>query len=111
MTPGVLNIPISRRGKWSHAFALVVTATDTPVDLTGLGPFVCEVRSLRKDSLLATATVTSAYDATGVITITLTAAQTATLPLGKVRMGVRDSQDNPYMEGTPEVVWFTPTPA
>lgn len=111
MTTGALNIPISRRAKWSFAFLFVVTGTNTPLDLTGLGPFVCQVRSLRKDQLLATATVTSAYDNTGIVTITLSAAQTATLPLGKVRMGLRDSQDNAYLEGTPEVVWFTPTPA
>ena len=108
MTPGVLNIPISKGAKWSFAFRLIQKGTNTPVDLTGLGPFVCEIRALHADRLLASPTVSSAYDNTGVITISMPAEVTATLPLGEVRMGVKDSEDNPYMEGTPEVVWFTP---
>lgn len=109
MTPGVLNIPISRGAKWQFQFAFVDPETGDPIDLTGLGPFVCEVKAPTADRLLVTPTVTSDYDATGLITITMEAAQTITLPVGKVRMGVRDNQDNPYLEGAPEVVWFTPT--
>ena len=109
MTPGELNIPISRGAKWSFAFAFVVTDTDDPLDLTGLGPFVCEVKAINANRLLATATVTSDYDDTGIVTVTLSSAQTLALPLGKVRMGLRDALDNSYLEGTPEVVWFTPT--
>lgn len=111
MTPGDLDLPIYRGAKWSFAFAFVVVATDTPLDLTGLGPFVCEVKDPRRDSVLATATVTSDYDATGIVTVTLTAAQTRSLPVGKVRMGIRDAENNPYLEWTPEVKWFTPNPA
>ena len=109
MTPGVLTVPISKGAKYNFTFNLVEPTTRDPIDLTGLGPFVCEVKSFAGNRLLVTATVTSAYDATGQITITMNAAQTATLPLGQVRMGVRDDDDEPYMEGTPEVVWFTPT--
>lgn len=109
MTPGELNIPIFRGAKWSFAFEFVVVSTDTPVDLTGSGPFRCEVRDPRGDRLLATAAVTSAYDATGLVTITLTPTQTRALPTGKVRMGLRDKDGNSYLEGTPEVKWFTPT--
>jgi hypothetical protein len=108
MTPGELKIPISKGAKWSFAFRLVVKGTNTPIDLTGLGPFICEVKAFNADRLLATPTIESDYGPTGVITITMEAAVTATLPLGKVRMGVKDTEDNPYMEGNPEVVWFTP---
>ena len=108
MTPGELNIPIYRGAKWSFAYAFVVVGTDTPLDLTGLGPFVCQVKDPRGDRVLATATVTSDYDATGIVTITLSSTQTRALPLGYVRMGLRDKEDNSYLEGTPEVKWFTP---
>lgn len=109
MTPGDLTIPISRGAKWSFAFAFVVESTGLPLDLTGLGPFVCEVKAINADRLLATATISSSYDATGIVTIILSMEQTYGLPLGKVRMGLRDAEGNAYLEGTPEVVWFTPT--
>jgi hypothetical protein len=109
MTPGDLTIPISRGATWSFEFAFVTEDTGDPVDLTGLGPFVCEVKSINANRLLATATVTSDYDATGLVTVTLSAAQTLALPIGAVRMGMKDAEDNPLFEGSPEVVWFTPT--
>lgn len=108
MTPGELNIPIYRGAKWQFAFQFMITDTETPMDLTGLGPFVCEIRDPRGDRLLATPTVTSDYDDNGTITITISSAQSIVLPLGKVRMGVRDALDNSYLEGMPEVKWFTP---
>ena len=109
MTPGELTIPISRGAKWSFEFAFVTDDdAEDPVDLTGLGPFVCEVKAINANRLLATATVTSDYDATGIVTVTLSAAQTLALPLGFVRMGMKDVEDSPLFEGTPEVAWFTP---
>jgi len=109
MTPGDLNVPIYRGARWSFAFTLVVVGTNDPLDLTGLGPFVCEIKDPRGNRLLATPTVTSDYDDTGVITITITPEDTLALPLGNVRMGVRDVDRNSYLEGMPEVSWFTPT--
>jgi hypothetical protein len=109
MTPGDLNIPIFRGARWAFTFRFVVKGTTDPIDLTGLGPFVCEIKDPRANRLLATPTVTSDYDDTGVITITITPEQTLSLPLGAVRMGVRDVEGNPYMEGMPLVDWFTPT--
>ena len=108
MTPGTTDIPISRGGRWSFTFAFVVTETDTPLDLTGLGPFVCEVKDIKADRVLVTPTVTSDYDATGLVTITMSPTQTRSLALGLVRLGLRDAQGNPYLEYTPEVAWFTP---
>ena len=109
MTPGDLSIPIYRGARWSFAFKFVVVSTDDPLDLTGLGPFVCEIKDPRANRLLVTPTVTSDYDATGIITVTITPEDTLTLPLGNVRMGVRDVEGNSYLEGSPEVAWFTPT--
>jgi hypothetical protein len=109
MTPGDLSIPIYRGARWSFAFRFVVVSTNDPLDLTGLGPFVCEIKDPRANRLLVTPTVTSDYDATGIITVTITPEDTLTLPLGNVRMGVRDVEGNSYLEGSPEVAWFTPT--
>jgi hypothetical protein len=111
MTPSELNIPIFRGSRWTFRFYVEESeAPHDPVDLTGLGPFVCEVKDLRTDRILAVAEVTSNYDDEGWFEITLTPEQTITFQLGHVRMGVRDANSNPFMEGTPEVRWFTPTP-
>lgn len=113
MTPGspdqTQDLSIYRGARWSFDFLFVVTDTDTPLDLTGLGPFVCQIKDPRRDSVLVTPTVTSDYDATGVVTITIDPADSLTLPLGNVRMGLRDTEGNPYLEWMPEVKWFTPT--
>lgn len=110
-TPGELkDVPIYRGAKWSFDFLILVEGTDTPVNLTGLGPFVCEVKDFQRDRVIATATITSNYDSTGLINVTLTPEQTRALPLGQVRMGMRDAEGNPFFEGSPEVLWFTPNP-
>lgn len=111
MTPGEpQDVPIFRGARWSFDFLFVVVATDDPLDLSGLGPFVCEVKDVRADRILITPTVTSDYDATGVINITMTPEQTRSLPLGYVRIGLRDNFGNPFLEWMPEVKWFTPNP-
>lgn len=109
MTPGEPNLPIYRGARWAFTFRLVATDTDIPIDLTGLGPFVCEVKDPRADRVLATATIESDYDDTGIFTMSLTPAQTRALPLGVARMGVRDAEGDPFLEWTPEVTWFTPS--
>ncbi len=111
MTPGEpTDLPIFRGARWSFTFTFVVVATDEPLDLTDLGPFVCEIKDARADRVLLTPTVESDYDDTGVVTITMTAAETRTLPLGYVRMGLRDFAGDSFLEWMPEVKWFTPNP-
>ena len=112
MTPGELDIPIFRGSRWTFRFYVEQSAAPhDPVDLTGSGPFVCEVKDLRTGRLLAVAEVTSNYDDEGWFELTLTPEQTINLPLGNIHMGVCDVNNNPLMEGTPEVRWFTPTPS
>ena len=109
MTPGEpQDVPIFRGARWSFDFLFVVTATDDPLDLTNLGPFVCEIKDLRADRVIVVPTVTSAYDDTGTINISMTPEQTRSLPLGNVRIGLRDYAGDPFLEWTPEVKWFTP---
>jgi hypothetical protein len=110
MTPGDLNIPIFRGARWTFRFYIEENVEPyAPVDLSGSGPFVCEVKDLRTGRLLATATVTSNYDEEGWFELTLEPEQTINFALGNVAMGVRDNNDNPVLEGTPEVRRFTPT--
>lgn len=109
MTPGkLINLPFFQGAKWSFAFRFVVTDTDTPLDLTGLGPFVCKVEAFATNTQLATAEIVSDYDNEGTITVTFTPAQTITFPLGEVGIGVRDAFGNPYLEGYCEVNKFAP---
>lgn len=113
MTPGTLNIPIYRGAKWEHTLTLKQRVTKTPVDLTGLGPFVLQVENSRTRETLATATITSDYDATGVMTVTIPASITKDFPLGTgaVNVGMRDAFNNPYLQATLNVWDFTPEPA
>lgn len=69
---------------------------------------MCEVKDLRADRVIVVPTVTSEYDDTGTITITMTPEQTRSLPLGNVRIGLRDYTGDPFLEWMPEVKWFTP---
>jgi hypothetical protein len=115
MTPGIINpddFPIYQGAKWSFVFALTQTSTGIPIDLTGLGPFVFELKRMTSDEPLVTGTAEVDPDPeTGLITLTLTAAQTDALALGKVRLGLRDALNNPYMVGELNVKYFPPEPA
>ena len=114
MTPHILTsneLPIYQGAKWEHTLSLVVTGTTTAVNLTGLTPMKCEIRRVKDNRLLATPTCTVATPANGQIVVAMTAAVTNALPLGIVRMGLRDAVNNPYLEGETEVRLFTPDPA
>jgi hypothetical protein len=114
MTPHILTaneLPIYQGAKWEHTVALTDASTGAALNLTGFTPFVCEIRRESDDRLLASPTCTVATPANGLIVLLLTAAQTAALPLGTVRMGLRDNLNNPYIEGQNSVNRFTPLPA
>jgi hypothetical protein len=112
MTPGKFTVPIYRGAKWSHTLTMKQKGTVTPVDLTGLGDFVMQFKG-SAGNVLASATILSDYDATGTMTVTLTAAQTLAFPIGEaaVTVGLRDAENNPYIEATIPVRKFTPDPA
>jgi hypothetical protein len=112
MTPATRNFDIYQGAKWEHTFTFKVSGTETPIDLTGLGPFVFTVKKSRSDDLYFNATVTSDYDDTGVVTVTISAEDSARLPLSPaVRYGFRDALNNPYMVGELVVKFFAPEPA
>jgi len=112
MTPGTLNIPIYRGAAWRHTLRFLQSGTTTPLDLSGLGPFVMQF-SDTSGRILASATVTVDTPSSGIMDIALTATQTQLFPIGSgmVRVGIRDSLNNPYAQGNLDVIQFTPRPA
>jgi hypothetical protein len=114
MTPHTLTaneLPIFQGAKWEHVLSFVQTGTNTAVNLTGLTPFVCEIRNPQSDTLLATPTCTVATPSNGQVTVSLAASITNVLPLKVLRIGLRDAQNNPYIQGEILVKPFTPDPA
>ena len=109
-TPGPLNAPIYKGAKYEHTLTFYVKGTATPVNLTGLGPFVCTVSHPKRDTILATFTVTETNLAAGQITVTGLPAQTDELDEGTVRLGIRDVQGNPYVANSVPVLFFSPDP-
>jgi len=113
MTPHILTsneLPIYQGAKWKHTLTITQAGTTTAVNLTGLTPFVMEIRRVKDDRLLASPTCTVATPSSGQVAVLLTAAQTNALPLGIVRIGLRDELNTPYLEGESEVRRFTPDP-
>jgi hypothetical protein len=108
MTPGILDIPIYKGAKWEHVLSFKVKGTQTPVDLTGLSPFVLTASHPKKDLVLVTGTVTDTDLAAGEITILFSAEQTDSLDLGIVRIGLRDAANNPYLANPVCVEFFSP---
>lgn len=108
-TPAVTApFAVYRGAKFEHLLTVLQKGTDTPVNLTGLSPFVCEFVHPTKDTVLTTLTVTNTDLADGEITVTATAAQTEVLPagIGAVRIRLKDAQDNPYIAATIPVESF-----
>jgi hypothetical protein len=110
MIPGEPDLPIYRGAKWAFRFVLEVVETGEPVDLTGTGPFVCEIKDIKADRILVTPTIISNYDAEGWFEVVISPEQTKSLPLGEVRIGVRDADFEPFLEWVAKVKWFTPAP-
>ena len=108
-TPAVtVPFAVYRGAKFEHALT-IVDDNDDPVDLTGLNPFVCEFVHPTKEITLTTLSVANTDLASGVITPTATAEQTAALTagIGAIRLRLKDAQDNPYIAATVPVEFFS----
>lgn len=111
MKPGKLGAPVYKRAKFEHRLILKQKGTTTPLDLTGLGPFVATLNHPTQDKVIATGTITSDYDDTGVLTFSFTAAQTDLLKLGTCRFGLRDAVNNLYIQEEIPVLYASPPAA
>ena len=111
MTPGTLNIPIYKGARWAHTLTFLQSGTQTPVSISGLEPFVMTFKN-EAGYLLANALVTVMDAPNGVLSVVLTAAQTDTFPLGagKASVGLRNNNNDPYLQATLDVLPFTPDP-
>jgi hypothetical protein len=105
MTPGTFTTPFYRGAAWAFDFNIEDLAVD-PVDLTGLGPFVMAITLPGKTEPTLEIEGTGAYDATGVVTFSITKEEIERLPLGPVNVGVRDDNDMPYVVGNVPVLPF-----
>lgn len=113
MTPANItneaSLAVFKGAKWEHTLTFIDNETGDPLDLTGLGPFVIAFKDERTKALKFYGSAAVDNDpTTGVVVVSATAEQTNTLTLGKVRCGLRDAQNNPYMEGVIPVEFFTP---
>ena len=118
MTPATTPLTFHRGAKWSQTITFYQSGTETPVNLTGLGPFVMEIRKKKGGPLLLSFTYTATDLANGQINFTVTAAQTATLPQPTdfdrpvvAYYGIRDAQNNPYASAIAYIKDFVPNPA
>jgi hypothetical protein len=117
MTPASNTLQIFRGSKYDLVLKFYVPGTTTVIDLTGLDPFVMEIRRKAESPLLLSLTYAAVDLANGQIQFTATAVQTLTLPKPPsdkpllVRYGIRDAVNNPYAEGVMEIHPFTPEPA
>lgn len=111
MTPATRNFDIYKGAKWSHTFRFLQSGTITPINLDGLTPMVFTVKKPNTDETMFNATVVVATPSSGVAVVTISSAQSDLLPIGaKVRYGLRDNLDNPYMVGVLDVKYFAPEP-
>ena len=95
----LLRIP--RGGRFAEQLRLVQGATTQPVDLTGLGPFTCHVRSAPGEELLLALTVEETDLPDGRITLVAEKEATADLPEGftRARFDVIDSEGTRRVAG------------
>lgn len=110
MTPGPLTAPIYKGAKYQHLLTFIDVETGDPLDLRGLNPFVFTVSHPSRDESLITGTVANTDLANGKVTVTLDPADTDTLSLGTVRIGLRDAVGNPYVQNSVDVLFFSPPP-
>jgi hypothetical protein len=118
MTPSTTPLTFHRGAKWDQVITFYQSGTETPVNLTGLGPFVMEIRRKKGGPLLLSFTYTATDLTNGQIQFTATATQTETLPQPAnfdrplvAYYGIRDAQNNLYANGPAHIYDAIPDPA
>lgn len=103
-----LRFTIYRGGRFSEALVLEQGATPSPVDLTGRGPFICQVRTAPGADLLLEIPVEETDLSSGRITLVAEKEATAEVPATALRalFDVIDAEGTPWVSG---VVIFTDT--
>lgn len=100
MTPAKFDIVVYRGARVSYQFQITDVATNEPRDLTGLSPFVAQVRSKAGGPLLLDFTVADTDLTNGTITMSATPEATSNLAINdQSRWGIMDSVGNYYITG------------
>lgn len=107
MTPATTPLPIYKGAKFEHTLTFYESDSDTLIDLSGLEPFSAVISHPIRDEVLITLGVTIDAPLSGTMVLTATSAQTDSLKLGTVRLGLRDSEGNPYLSSVCPVLFFS----
>ncbi len=107
MTPATTPLPIYKGAKFEHTLVFYESDSNTVINLAGLGPFSATISHAARDEVLVVLTATVTNAAAGTMVITATPAQTDTLKLGTVRLGLQDNQGNPYLASVCPVLFFS----
>ena len=99
MTPGTHNITIYRGAAFRQTFTLT-DQDGVALDLSGLGPFVAQVREKQGDPILVGFAVDDTDAATGVLVVSATGTQTEDLALLSREWGLMDAEKNLYVVGS-----------
>lgn len=113
MTPGTLStsLVINRGAKLQTrlVFMQETDGVETPIDLTGLGPFRCEFRERPTMPLLFSATVAETDLPNGILDISALPDDTINLPIKKIHWGLIDAEENLLLEDVAVVKPMTPS--
>jgi hypothetical protein len=104
----VEELTIYSGSRWEHTITFRDKESGDPLDITLLAPFAAAISKQNKDEVVLEPLVTTVDALEGQISLLLTAEETSTLPLGKVRCGIRDSLNLPYAQGVLDVKFFSP---
>ena len=117
MTPGTTTLSFYRGARWAKTFTVKQTGTDDPIDLSGYGPFVMEIRRRKEGALLLAPTYVEIDLVNGQIAFEADAAGTDALPQppGVIKpltayFGIRDNNNNLYVTGAALIYDAIPAP-
>jgi hypothetical protein len=110
MTPSNQALKMNRGARLALRFSCFAADSETPLDLSGLGPFVMEIRRRSRAPLLLSPTFVEVDMTQGIFEFISEAEDTSILPVCQARYGIRDALDNLYADGIMDILPATPNP-
>lgn len=101
-----LDLVIYRDGRFSHEFEFVSVDEgdeESPLNLTAMGPFVCQVRHASRDIIICDLDVTELDLLNGRINVSIEASETSLLIPGRYYWSLASAQGYVLMQGRVEV--------
>ena len=109
MLPGTHNITIYRGASYGETLDFI-QPDGSPVDLTGLSPFLAEIRVGSRQPLVLALTVTDVDLENGKIRLSAEYTDTEALALETYRWGLLDNQKNLFVLGAVTIEPMIPNP-